>query len=256
MYLVYYAHNLHFLAYASMMEGRYEPAMKAARVLQSAIPDEVLEHFAFLIEGILPTNYHVMIRFGRWQDVLDEPAPAENRLVSRAVHHYARSIANSALGHTEDARKEKAEFEKAVAKVPEDWFIFNNRVHDVLPIARAMIEGELAFREGRLDDAWKALVGGIEAEDRLIYDEPPGWMLPVRHAMGALLMSAGEAARAETLYREDQRQHPGNTWSLLGLKLALESQGKSTEAIEVTERLDSAWQRVESRPTSSCLCEP
>ena len=142
------------------------------------------------------------------------------------------------------------------AKVPGDWWVFNNKMHDVLPIARAMLEGELAFREGRLEEAWTALRRGIEAEDRLVYDEPPGWMLPVRHAMGALLMSAGEYAEAERLYREDQERHPGNGWSLLGLKQSLEAQNRSTEAAEIGVRLEKAWKRVTDRPTSSCLCEP
>lgn len=255
-YLIYYAHNQHFLAFASMMEGRYEPAIQAARELERDMPEEALRQFAGLIEGIMPTTYHVMIRFGKWNEVLEEPLPPDYRLVSRAVHYYARGIALSALGRTEEARAEKARFETAAARIPGEWFIFNNRVSDVLPIARAMLEGELAFREGRLEDAWSALRRGIETEDRLIYDEPPGWMLPVRHAMGALLMSAGEFAEAERLYREDQERHPGNTWSLLGLQKSLEAQSRSNEAAEVAKRLEAAWKRVTVRPTSSCFCEP
>ena len=119
-----------------------------------------------------------------------------------------------------------------------------------------MLEGELAFREGRLDDAWSALERGNEAEDRLIYDEPPGWMLPVRHAMGALLMTARKPAEAERLYREDQQRHPGNTWSLIGLQKALVAQDRSSEATEVGKRLDVACKRLTVRPISSCFCEP
>lgn len=256
LYMVYYAHNLHFLAFASMMEGRYQPAIEAARALERDIPDAALREYGWLIEGIMPTTYHVMIRFGRWEEVLREPVPPADRVVTRAVHHYARGIAHSALGQTRAARAEIARFEDAVAKVPEDWWIFNNRMHDVLPIARAMLAGELAFREGRLDDAWRALRTGIEAEDKLVYDEPPGWMLPVRHAMGALLMSAGSYREAERLYREDQERHPGNGWSLLGLKLALEAQHRPAEAAALTPQIERAWARVADRPTSSCLCEP
>ena len=255
-YLVYYAHNLHFLAFASMMEGRYEPAMQAARQLERDMPEAALRQLAGLIEGIMPTTYHVMIRFGRWNEVLAEPLPPDYRLVSRAVYYYARGIALSALGRTDEARAEVAKFESAAAAIPGEWFMFNNKVSDVLPIARAMLEGELAFREGRLDDAWSALRRGIEAEDRLIYDEPPGWMLPVRHAMGALLMSAGKPAEAERLYREDQERHPGNTWSLIGLQKCLAAQNRASEAAAVARQLETAWKRVVDRPTSSCYCEP
>ena len=256
MYLIYYAHNQHFLAYASMMEARYEPAIRAARELEADMPDEALRQLGWLIEGIMPTNYHVLIRFGKWEQILLEPLPPEHRLVTRAVHYYARGIALSVLGRTDEARVEIANFKVAVAEVPEDWWVFNNRMHDVLPIAMNMLEGELAFREGRLDDAWSALRRGIEAEDRLVYDEPPGWMLPVRHSMGALLMAAGEYAEAEQLYLEDQQRHPGNGWSLLGLKQALVAQGRGDEVAQVTTSLDKAWQRVDDRPSSSCLCAP
>jgi tetratricopeptide (TPR) repeat protein len=256
MYFIYYAHNQHFLAYASMMEARYELAIQAARELERDMPDEVIRDFGWLVEGIMPTNYHVMIRFGKWDDILAEPLPAEHRVVTRAVHYYARGIALSVLGRTDEARREMAKFEEAVALVPEDWWVFNNRVHDVLPIARAMLEGETAYREGRLEEAWTALRLGIEAEDQLIYDEPPAWMLPVRHSMGALMMEAGEYAAAEKLYREDQERHPGNGWSLLGLRQALDAQGRADEGARYASQLKTAWQRVEEKPSSSCLCAP
>lgn len=255
-YYLYHAHNLHFLSFAAMMEGQYDQAMAAARRLEKAVPDPVLDQFAFVIEGIIPTTYHVMIRFGKWEDVLEEPRPSEKRPVILALHYYARGIALSAMGRTEEARKEIAKFETQVENVPGDWWVFSNQVHDVLPVARYMLEGELAYREGRLDDAWAALEKGIEAEDNLIYDEPPGWVIPVRHAMGALLMEAGEYARAEKLYREDQLDHPSNGWSLLGLSQALEAQGQHEEAMQVASKLEKAWRDVEERPTSSCACAP
>ncbi len=255
-YYLYHAHNVHFLAFAAMMEGRYDLAIDAARRLETSVPEEALDAFAFVIEGVMPTTHHVLIRFGKWEQVLNEPAPPAKRPLKLAIHYYARGIALSALGRTEEARAELARFESQSQQVPQDWWIFSNKAHDVLPIARAMLEGELAYREGRLDDAWAALQRGIEAEDRLLYDEPPGWMIPVRHAMGALLMEAGEFAWAERLYREDQLNHPGNGWSLLGLKNALEAQGRHAEAREVESKLDEAWQRVTDRPTSSCFCAP
>jgi tetratricopeptide (TPR) repeat protein len=256
MYYIYYAHNLHFLAYASMMEARYEPAMKAARELEAEMPPEVLQELNWLIEGIMPTNYHVMIRFGRWEDILAEPLPPEDRLVTRAVHYYARGIALSVLDRTDEARLEIARFETAAAAVPEDWWVFNNRMHDVLPIAMAMLEGETAYREGRLEEAWAALRRGIQAEDKLIYDEPPAWMLPVRHSMGALMLEAGELAEAEKLYREDQVRHPGNGWSLLGLSQVLKAQGRAEEGAQYASASKQAWARVGERPSSSCFCAP
>jgi len=258
LYYVYYGHNLHFLAFASMMEGRYGPAIEAARKLETAIPEPALDAFAFLIEGIVPTTRHVMIRFGRWEDILEEPAPPAKRPVMLATHYYSRGIALAALGRTEEARAEQAKFEAQVGEVPGDWWVMANQMHAVLPIGRHMLEGEIAYREGDRDAAWEALEQAIALEDQLAYDEPPGWMIPVRHAMGALLMESGEFARAEKLYREDQEAHPGNGWSLLGLAQALEAQGNEEEAAVFASKLDKAWERVDEseRPTSSCLCAP
>ncbi|GMW03030.1 MAG: hypothetical protein AMXMBFR84_41660 [Candidatus Hydrogenedentota bacterium] len=254
MYYVYHGHNLHFLAFAAMMEGQYVEAMEAARRLEKAFPEPVLDEFAFLVEGIVPTTLHVMIRFGKWEEILKEPAPAEKRPMMLATHYYARGIALSALGRVSEAKEEVARFENQIKNIPGDWFVFANKISDVIPIAQHMLAGELAYREGRLDDAWAELSKGIEAEDKLLYDEPPGWMIPVRHAMGALLMESGQYARAESLYREDQREHPGNGWSLLGLKQALAAQGKDSESARYASMLDEAWKRVEDRPSSSCFC--
>ncbi len=256
LYAMYYGHNLHFLSYAAMMSGNYEQAIQAARDLEAEMPESALRDFSGLIEGIMPANFHVLIRFGKWEEILEEPDYPEWRLVSRAVRHYARSIANSALGRTDEARAELESFEQAMAEVPEEWWIFNNQVSAVLPIARAMIYGELLFREGERDEAFAILREGVEAEDALVYDEPPGWMLPVRHALGALLMADGRFAEAEEVYREDLRRNRDNGWSLTGLQLALQSQERQSEAEDLTIRLARAFDDADTRPTSSCYCEP
>lgn len=255
MYAIYFAHNLHFLTYAAMMSGRFEDAMGAARDLENEMPEEPLKAYAGLIDGIMPSNFHTLIRFGKWEEILQEPAYKDYRLVSNAVRFYARSIANSALGRTKEARVEMEAFNQAMTVVPEDWFIFNNPVNKVLPIAQAMIEGELFWREGKKDKAFARLRDGIEEEDALIYDEPPGWMLPVRHALGALLMADGRVAEAETVYREDLKRNRNNGWGLIGLQKSLRAQGKNQEAQALDSKIKVAWASADVRPTSSCYCE-
>jgi tetratricopeptide (TPR) repeat protein len=256
LYAAYYGHNLHFLAFAAMMSGNYEQAIQAARDLEAEMPESALREYAGLIEGIMPATFHVLIRFGKWEQILDEPEYPEWRLVSRAVRRYARSIANSALGRTVEARAELEAFEEAMGAVPPEWWIFNNRVSNVLPIARAMINGELLFREGRSEEAFSILREGVAVEDALVYDEPPAWMLPVRHALGALLMSDGRYTEAEAVYREDLRRNRDNGWSLTGLQLALEKQARESEAEELSMRLAGAFNDADIQPTSSCYCEP
>ena len=255
-YAIYYAHNQHFLAYAAMMAGRYAEALQAARDLEAEMPEENLKAFAGLIEGIMPTTFHVMIRFGKWEEILQEPAYPDFRYVSNAVRHYARSIAYSATGRTAQARAELSAFEQAVEAIPEEWYIFNNPVANVLPIARSMIEGELLYREGKREEAFAILRQGIEAEDALVYDEPPGWMLPVRHALGALLMEQGRYAEAEEVYREDLVRNRNNGWGLLGLQNALLAQNKPLEAAPYAKRFADAFKDADMLPSSSCFCAP
>lgn len=256
-YWGYYAHNLHFLAYSAMMECRYDTAMRASRQLWTALPKEYVEQWRNFIEGIIPTKYHVQIRFGRWEDILEEPRPPRHLLVSQAVHHYARSIAYSALGQTDPAREELERFEVAADRIPDDWMQFNNKISDILPIARNMVRAELAFREGSHDEAFALLREAAAAEDALVYDEPPGWMIPVRHALGALLMSAGRFEEAEAAYREDLERNPENGWSLLGLEQALTAQGATEKEVsDLVRRRNIAWARADVHPTSSCFCEP
>lgn len=257
MYALYYAHNLHFLAYAAMMSGRYEDAMKAARDLESEIPEDTLRAYASIMDGVMPTTFHVLIRFGKWEEILNEPEYPDYRFVSRAVRKYARSIALSALGRTREARQEIKAFEAITNNIPKDWYVFNNRVDAVLPIGRAMIKGELLFREGKYDEAFAILREGVEAEDNLVYDEPPGWMLPVRHALGALLMAHGKYAEAEQVYREDLQKNRNNGWGLLGLQKSLNAQKKNAaESIRLSGLIATALENADVMPTSSCFCEP
>ncbi len=255
-YALYYAHNVHFLAFASMMSGDYASAIAAARQLEAEVPEESLRELAPVVEGIMPTSLHVLIRFGRWEQILKEPDYPQWRLMSRATWSYARSIANSALGNTEQARKEMAEFERRVQQVPQEWYVFNNKVHNVLPIARAMMQGELLFREGQREEAFAILRSGIAHEDTLVYDEPPAWMLPVRHTLGALLMADGQYSEAEKLYREDLSKNRENGWALTGLRNALLEQGQLEEAKAIEPRLAKAFSQCDVTVTSSCFCAP
>lgn len=255
-YHLYYMHNLHFIAFGAMMEGRYGDAMWASEELEREIPVEFLKAYTGIADGLWATKFHAMIRFGKWEAVLREPAPEDYQKVSIAVRHYARGIALSALGRTGEAREELALFEAAFAEIPEDWMQFNNRLHDILPIARGMLRGELAYREGRHDEAFAHLREAIEYEDALVYDEPPAWMLPVRHALGALLMGAERYEEAEYVYREDLEKNRMNGWAILGLQQSLRAQGRMQEANGLNTLLAQAWPRPDVRPTSSCFCEP
>lgn len=255
-YSLYFVHNIHFLAYAAMMEGRYETAIAAARKIEKQIPPDFLKNYVTLADGFMPTALHVMIRFGKWKAILAEPEPEAYRLTSRAMRHYARSVAYSALGDTAAARREIEAMDAVTAEFTDKWMVGNNKAQDVLAISRKMAEGELAFRAGEPKKAFQLLHEAVEMEESLAYDEPPGWMQPVRHALGALLLADGRVAEAETVYRADLERHPHNPWSLLGLHQALEKQSKWQEADALEKQLQKAWARADVMPVASCYCHP
>lgn len=255
-YGLYIAHNLHFLAYAAMMEGRYETAVRAARDMETEVPATFMERYPQIADGWSAALPHVLVRFGRWQEILELKDYPEKRPISRAMRRYARSVACSALGRTDEARAEMAAFEDVAKTVPTDWMIGFNPAHAVFPLARKMMRGELAFREGDHDAAFAVLAEGVELEDRMLYDEPPAWLQPVRHALGALLMAAGRYPEAERVYEADLKKNPRNGWSLLGLEKARRALRKTEGLDELARARAKAWSRADVQPTSSCFCEP
>lgn len=255
-YSLYYIHNVHFLAYAAMMEGRYQTAIDAARKIEANIPEEFLKNYVTLADGFMPTALHVMIRFGKWDEILKEPEPPEWRLFTRAERHFARSVAYSGLGKTDEARKEIELLDEVAEELTDEWKMGNNPASEVIAIARHMAEGELLFREDKAAEAFDHLREAVKLEEQLAYDEPPGWMQPVRHALGALLLADGKFAEAEAVYRADLKRHPNNAWSLLGLQQALGKQGEMEQAEAMTEQVNLAWARADVKPVASCYCHP
>ena len=255
-YGLYISHNLHFLAYAAMMEGRFETALRAAREMETHVPSTFMERYPQVADGWTSALPHVLVRFGRWQQILELPEYPAERPVSRAMRRYARSIAYSATGRVDEARAEADAFDREAQAVPLDWRIGFNPAHAVFPLARKMMLGEMKFREGDHDTAFRLLREAAELEDQLTYDEPPSWLQPVRHALGALLMAGGRASEAEQVYRDDLERNPRNGWSLLGLEMALRAQRRTDGIAAIVEARERAWARADVTPQSSCYCEP
>ena len=268
-YTLYRCHDYHFKLYSAMFLGQYGPAIEAANELHATIPLELLSMdqpaMADWLEGFLSMKMHVLIRFGRWQTIIDEPLPQDQTLycVTTAMIHYAKTVAYAATGQVEQAEIEKERFEAAFALVPESRYIFNNHCRDILAIAAEMLRGELEYRKENYEQAFAHLRRSIELDDSLPYDEPWGWMQPTRHALGALLLEQGRVEEAEAVYRADlgldnalsrPSQHPENVWSLHGYVECLQRQGREVEAEAAQARLDLASARADVEINASCFC--
>ena len=268
-YTLYRVHDYHFKIYGAMFLGQAQAALEAADALEAAIPEKLLRvespPMADWLEGFLTMRVHVLVRFGRWSDILELPLPADPVLysVTTAMLHYARGVACSALGRIAEAEREREWFGRARAAVPATRTIFNNTCTDILAIAAAMLEGELEYRKGNVEAAFAHLRDSITLDDGLPYDEPWSWMQPTRHAYGALLLEQGRVAEAEAVYRADLGfddtlpracQHPGNVWSLHGYHECLVRLGKLGEARIIEQQLRFAAALADTPVTASCFC--
>ena len=255
---VYMAHNEHMLAYAAMMTGQSKLAIDHIRALVAGLPEEFLQEFGLFAEGFVAMPLEVLVRFGRWDDILAEPNRyADYMLFTRAFHHAARAVAYAAKGDVASARKEQALYLERAKLVPKEGTLGNNTTVSILDIVTNMVEGEILVREGKLDEGLTALRAGVKQEDNLRYDEPPGWLIPMRHALGASLVNAGRFAEAEQVYRDDLARLPEDGWALYGLVQSLRGQSKNEKEIQVTyARFQNVWAKADVQITSSCLCQP
>jgi tetratricopeptide (TPR) repeat protein len=253
----YIAHNEHMLTYAAMMTGRSELALQHIRAMVAGLPDEFMKEFNGVAETFLAMPLEVQVRFGRWDDILAEPDHPAAQPFTHAFQHAARGLAFAAKGDTAAARKEQALYLPAAKAVPADEIAAgNNSCQAVLAVVTPMLEGEILVREGKLEDGLRQLRLAVKGEEALHYDEPPSWLIPVRHSLGATLMRAGRYAEAEQVYRDDLSRVPGNGWSLFGLSEALTLQHKAAEAAVVQAQFKKAWAQADLTITSSCMCQP
>lgn len=268
-YSLYRCHNYHFKLYGAMFLGQYGPAIEAAEEMVRTLPETLLRHevppMADWLEGFVSMRMHVLIRFGKWDEIIREELPGDRELFSMttAVTCYAKAVAYAATGCVEKAEQEKRLFEEAYAAVQPTRYIFNNSCRDILAVADEMLRGELEYRKGNFDEAFAHLRKSVEVDDNLPYDEPWSWMQPTRHALGALLLEQGRVEEAEQVYREDLGlddklsracQHPDNVWSLHGYHECLRKLGRKAEAALIAQRLALAEARADVLINASCFC--
>lgn len=286
-YKFYRMHNHHFVVWCAMFDGQYETALKYARKAVSTLPQgDENSGVQFMLAGIIPMGaiflesyvtmpWHVMIRFGKWDDILAEPMYSDKEVfpATIATQHYARGVAYASKGMVREAEAEQALFNEALKNPSlEGRVMHNNFMYQdpsegpsILNVNASILEGEIEYRrqflakaKGESYDfsaAFNELRRGVELSLNLAYNEPWGQMQPVRHILGALLLEQGHIEEAEQVYREDIKLWKDNMWGLLGLKLCLEArEDKSGELEKVSALFKERSSRADIVPAKTCFC--
>jgi len=249
--VMYYTHNLQFLAASAAMEGRSTVSRDAAKkTTEIAVP---IAKEMPMAEFVVPFEMYFDLRFQKWDDVLALPQPDAALSTAAALWHFGRGVALAAQKKVDAATAERKAFDEAASKVPPDAMMNLNMSKDLLAVARATLDARLAAVRGQTDAAIAAWRKAIALEDTLAYDEPPAWYYPTRESLGGELLRTGKAVEAEVVFREDLKRNPGNGRSLFGLAQALKAQKRETEADDVMAKFKKAWARADVPATISGL---
>jgi hypothetical protein len=257
-YWYYIAHSHHMLMYAAMMRGQSEKSIAAARAMTTLFTTEVTKapKMAKVFDGMSTVPLEVLLRFGKWDEILAEPPRGDAFPFFETFRHYARGVALAAKGDVAAATAEQRAFAETSKKVPNDYKYRRDDAAKLLGVADKLLDGEILFRAGRQDAGIEAMREAVRREDELHYSEPPEWVHPVRHALGASLLKAKRYAEAEAVYRDDLAKHLQNGWSLIGLARSLKAQKKTQQAAGIEAEFKKAWEAADTPLSSSCFCQP
>jgi tetratricopeptide (TPR) repeat protein len=245
--MIYYHHNIHFLAAASAHKGRYADSIKAARELEASVAPHLKA--MPMLEMFRPYPIVSMVRFGHWDEILKEPKPDEGLKITTGFWHFARGSAYVAMNQTANAEAELQALQTLTKSLPAEARMFNNAAGDILNIADLVLAGKIALARGDKQNGVALLNKAAAAEDATSYAEPADWDLPVREVLGGVLLRNGDNAAAEKVFREELRRHRGNGRALFGLGESLKKQGKKAEAQKVTREFQTAWKDADVKLT-------
>lgn len=243
--LMYYTHNMHFVAYARSQQGRYDEALAAANDMVHNVGAGVDQ--MQMLEGFITYPLSVQIRFGKWDEILKAAAPNPNWKVATAFHHYARAVAHAARGNQAQSQAEQLAFAAALADVPaEAKYLINNRGKNFLEVAGKTLQARRLWASGDNEKSVAAWREAVTLQDNLAYDEPPAWFYPIRQSLGGALLRSGKAVEAEAVFRQALDKMPRDGRLLFGLWQSLKAQGRDSEAGLVEQQFREAWKTATS----------
>jgi tetratricopeptide (TPR) repeat protein len=240
--MMYYSHNLHFIAMCASMNGNYPEAKKNADMLAAHVGPSV--KMMPPLEGFMTIPMSVDLRFHKWDDILKMPAPDPSMQTTTVFWHFARGMALAGTGKISEAEAEYKIVLDAERKTPPDVVFampINNKAKDIMKIAENVLGAKIAVTKTDNASAIAMLKNAVAIQDKLNYGEPPDWFFPVRESLGAVLLMKGDATGAEQVFRADLDRNPRNPRSLYGLQQALKAQGRDYDASFVEKEFNTAW---------------
>jgi tetratricopeptide (TPR) repeat protein len=253
--VIYYTHNIHYIAVENAFLGNYAASLRAAKRAQEQAAPRIKEPgmLAGMIDFYYSLPLQIMARFHRWNEILALPQPDASQAVTTVSWHYARALAFASTSKAEQARTELAAVRAAAPAMA--TIIFNSsgpHNSEVIPqMMSEIVEAALAEGQRHGDASITHLEHAVSLEDTLDYNEPPDWLAPTRESLGAALLDAGKTAEAEAAFREDLKRNPRNPRSLFGLAETLKAEGKTTEAATVRQQFQRAWSKADTKLTLS-----
>jgi tetratricopeptide (TPR) repeat protein len=238
--MMYYPHDIHFLAVTASMEGRLALSNKAANDLVTAVRPHV-KMMQNMLEGWMPTPVAILVRFRQWNDLLTMPAPDKTHHAETAMWHFGRGMAFAATGKRAQAEAARRSMDASAQLVPREYVFGLNPASTVLAIAAKTLDARIAEAKGDRRTAAALLREAVRLEDALAYDEPPGWYIHARESLGRVLLANGDAGGAEKVFRAELAIHPNSGRALFGLAAALRRQGKTAEAAATDAKFAAAW---------------
>jgi len=243
--MMYYTHNMHFLAVTSSMEGNFADANRVAANITKGLMPYLKEHPE--VQSFLPTQMFVLVRFRRWAEIERLSEPDKNLAPVHALWRFARGMAFSGEGQMEKADAERAAFRAEAKAIPAEMVFGYNTAGQILEIAGYMLDANIARARHDYKLAAALLSKAARAEDALNYDEPPDWYLEPRESLGAVLFLDGHASDAEAVFREELKRHANNPRALFGLAESLETKGKASEGSAVRKQFDEGWKHADAQ---------
>jgi tetratricopeptide (TPR) repeat protein len=240
--MMYYSHNLHFIAMCAAMNGNYAESKKNADLLVENVGPHVKQMPP--LEGFMTIPVAVEVRFHHWNEILKMPPPDAALKTATVFWHFGRGLALAGTGKIEEAKAEYKIVSEAEAATPPDVIFqmpINNKAKDIMKIAKDVLGAKIATVKKDDANAIAMLRDAVAIQDTLKYGEPPDWFFPVRESLGAALLMNGDAAEAEKVFRDDLERNLRNPRSLWGLHQALLQQKRDYDAGFVRKQFDSSW---------------